>query len=69
MDGDIAVLASDGAFDADEGALRRALPALREKPCDKIAERLLEIALQKKTPHRDDITVLVLRMRKNPRGS
>ena len=69
LDGDIAVLASDGAFDADEGALRRALPALREKPCDKIAERLLEIALQKKMPHRDDITVLVLRMRKNPRGS
>lgn len=69
LDGDVAVLASDGAFDADEGALRRSLPALREKPCDKIAERLLEVATQKKVPHRDDITVLVLRIRKNPRDN
>ena len=63
--GDLVVLASDGVFDADKGKLTRSLPALREKPCPAAAERLLELAAKPGAHRRDDMTVLVFRLRRS----
>lgn len=63
--GDMVVLASDGVFDADKGKLMRSLPALRDKPCPAVAERLLELAAGRGAGRRDDMTVLVFRLRRS----
>lgn len=66
-DGDLVVLASDGAFDGDDAVFRRILAAAEEKPCAEIAKSLADAAAARTaSAHRDDITVIAVRIRKNP---
>ncbi len=65
LDGDLVVLASDGAFDYAETAFKRALGAVHGESCAVIARRLAQAAKKKNSsPRSDDITVIVLRIRK-----
>ncbi len=60
---DLAILASDGAFDYAEKEVEAALASCREETTTEIAQKLSDAAL-KKAPkgHADDITVLALRL-------
>lgn len=65
LDGDLVILASDGAFDYAESAFKRALSAVRGESCAVIARRLAEACKKRNSsPRSDDITVIVLRIRK-----
>lgn len=65
LDGDLVVLASDGAFDYAEDAFKRALYAIHGESCAVIARRLAEASKKRnRSPRSDDITVIVLRIRK-----
>lgn len=66
LEGDVVVLASDGAFDYAERAVKKALATVqKEEPCSAFAKRLADTAKkQNSSPRCDDVTVIALRIRK-----
>lgn len=66
LEGDVVVLASDGAFDYAEKAFKKALAAVKkEESCSAFAKRLANTAKkQNSSPRCDDITVIALKIRK-----
>lgn len=60
---DLAIMASDGAFDYAEKEVESALASCHAEPAEEIAQKLSDTAL-KQAPkgHADDITVLTLRL-------
>lgn len=67
QEGDLVIMASDGAFDYAEQPFKKAVGNINlQKDCTEIAEQLAKVAKQKtNAPRSDDITVIALRIRNN----
>lgn len=67
LEGDLVIMASDGAFDYAEQPFKKAVGNVNlQKDCTQIAEQLAKTAKQKTTaPRSDDITVIALKIRNN----